>query len=138
MKPLFALAVLTAFLPLAASAETEVTPGLWSYQATFALGPIPMQDNGTHCVGPDMAEASYQSLFNDINPNCEIIEDGYQADGYHFTLACTGEPEGQLKGRLAVNGDSAQLNATGWTAAQETRMPVILSASAKKVGASCS
>lgn len=138
MKAMLALVALPLLFPLAAAGEGEVTPGLWSYRANAALGPIPTRDTGTYCVDTDMAEASYQSLFNDINPNCRVTEDGYGADGYHFTLACSGEPEGQLKGRLSVEGDSAQLNATGWTETRETRVPVILSASAKKLAATCS
>ncbi|MEQ8558779.1 MAG: DUF3617 family protein [Henriciella sp.] len=140
MKPLHSL-VLPALLVLSglpAGAETDVTPGLWSYEASAALGPIPMRDQGTRCVDPKMAEASYESLFNDINPNCQITDGREASDGYHFTLQCAGGPDGMLSGRLIVGGNSASLSATGWTGAGENNVPVILSASAKKLSPSCS
>lgn len=138
MKPLFALVSLPLVLTFAAAAEGEVTPGLWSYEANAALGPVPMQDAGTHCVDPQMAASSYESLLNDINPNCRVIDGANQSDGYHFTLRCKGGPDGQLTGLLSVDGGKAQLNATGWTGTQESNVPVILSASAKKLASTCS
>lgn len=134
---LAALAGLSAVLTFSAVAETNVPPGLWAYDASAALGPIPMRDQGTHCVDPDMSQASYESLFNDINPNCQITNGREAVDGYHFTLACSGGPDGELKGRLIVNADDATLKATGWTGARGSRVPVFLSASAKKLAPSC-
>ena len=135
LPALGALACLTA---LQAFAETNVPPGLWSYDASAALGPIPMREQGTHCVDSEMSEASYESLFNDINPNCRVTNGREASDGYHFTLACAGGPDGELSGRLTVDGSEASLNATGWTGAGQGRVPVILSASAKQLAPSCS
>ncbi len=125
-------------LPLTALAEGDVTPGLWSYEANAALGPFPVQDIGTHCVDSDMANTSYEALLNDINDACRVTDGAQQADGYHFTLRCAGGPDGELNGRLTVKGDAAQLNATGWTGSAKQNMPVILSASAKKLAPTCS
>ncbi|WP_169711681.1 DUF3617 domain-containing protein [Henriciella litoralis] len=126
-----------AMLPISASADTNVRPGLWSYQASFALGPIPMQDVGSQCIDPVMAGSSYDALLNDINANCEVTSSSYQTDGYHFKMRCAGGPDGELSGRLTVNGDQAQLNATGWTGTTEENVPVILSASASRVATTC-
>lgn len=138
MHRLIFAACCLAAMPLAVQAEGDVTPGLWSYEASAALGPFPVQDAGTHCVDRNMADASYETLFNDINPACTVTDGAQQADGYHFTLRCAGGPDGELTGRLTVQGDAAQLNATGWTGSPEQNMPVILSASARKLAPTCS
>lgn len=133
-----ALAGLASLSCLAASAETNVPPGLWSYDASAALGPIPMREQGTHCVDGEMAAASYESLFNDINPNCRVTDGRETGDVYHFTLACAGGTDGELTGKLTVEGNEASLNATGWTGTNGSRVPVLLSASAKKLAPACS
>lgn len=138
MKPLIIAAALPFLMPPLALAEGDVTPGLWSYEATTALGPIPMRDRGTHCVDPEMARASQESLLNDINPNCRVINGAQESDGYHFTLRCTGGPEGELTGRLVTGASDASLSATGWTGRADSRVPVIISASATKLRSSCS
>ena len=133
----FCLAGIALVSSLAASADSGVPKGLWSYDASAALGPIPMREQGTHCVDDDMSEASFESLFNDINPNCSLASGAMTAEGYQFTLACNGGPTGELKGRLVVGEESASLNATGWTSAGKNSIPVILAASARKVSGSC-
>lgn len=130
------LSALTLLGP--ASAQSNVAEGLWSYDARYMIGPFPARDGGQYCVGPDMAETSYDALFNQINSRCRVTESDVRADGYHFTLQCAGGPEGVLNGRLIVGGNSANLSATGWTGAGENNVPVILSASAKKLSPSCS
>lgn len=133
------LACAASICPLAASGEaSQVPPGLWSYDASAALGPFPMREQGTHCVDRDMASSSYDSLFNDINPNCTVTDSRQASDGYHFTLQCSDRPEGELKGRLIVGEKTASLSATGWTSAGKNNIPVILSASATKLSTSCS
>lgn len=131
------LAGFALFALLPASADTGVPKGLWSYDASAALGPLPMRESGTHCVDDEMSETSYESLFNDINPNCSLASGTMTAEGYQFTLACNGGPTGELKGRLIVNDETASLNATGWTSAGKNSIPVILAASARKVSSSC-
>ncbi|WP_300375940.1 DUF3617 family protein [Henriciella sp.] len=138
MKTLIAAATLPFLMAPLAFAEGDVTPGLWSYEATTALGPIPMRDRGTHCVDQEMARASYESLLNDINPNCRVTSGGQESDGYHFTLRCTGGPDGELTGRLVTGASDANLSATGWTGTADSRVPVIISASATKLSPSCS
>lgn len=133
--PLFALALLVA--PALAHADRKVTPGLWSYEANAALGPLPMTDVGTYCVDEAVQKSSFEQLLNDINPNCRVTDGAFAGEDYNFKLACKGGPDGELSGKLTVGSSSAQLNATGWTGTVERPVPVILSASAKKVNASC-
>ena len=138
MLRLAALAAAVLVSGLAATGETQVPPGLWSYDASAALGPLPMRETGTHCVDDDMSSSSYDSLFNDINPNCRVTDSREASDGYHFTLQCDGAPTGELKGRLIVGEKTASLSATGWTSAGKNSIPVILTASATKMSPRCS
>ena len=134
---LAACAVLSA-LPAAAVADTAVSPGLWSYQASYGLGPIPMRDEGSQCVSAEMASKSYEALLNDINPNCSVTSSSQQADGFHFSMQCSGGPEGELDGRLIASANEASLNATGWTGTSDNAIPVILSAFATRISPNCS
>ena len=133
--------VLTAaavlFSTSAAVAEPEVTEGLWAYQANATLGIMPVIDSGQYCIDGSQAEASYEDLLNDINPNCSVTSGTYTRDGYNFTLTCTRAPEGVLDGKVSVNGGRATLRATGWTGNNASQLPVIVNASAKKVGSDC-
>lgn len=138
MKALLTAALLPLLAAPVALAQEDVTPGLWSYQANAALGPVPMRDSGTHCVDAEMARASYERLLNDINDSCRVTRGAQRSDGYHFTLRCSGGPDGELNGTLVTDAESASLNATGWTGTETDRVPVILSASAKKLSPSCS
>jgi hypothetical protein len=121
-----------------AFSQTDLEPGLWSYSATYSLGPIPMHDSGNYCVDRDMAETPFQGLFNNINRNCAIASSSYQDDGFHFTLRCEGGPDGELGGVLRVEGDDAQLSANGWTGTARENVPVLLSATARRIAGSCS
>ncbi|MEM5516539.1 DUF3617 family protein [Henriciella sp. AS95] len=138
MKIICACIAVSVLAPVAAQAEESVSPGLWSYEARAAMGPIPMNDAGTHCVDPAFADSSFEAMLNDINPDCQVADGAYEGAGYRFTLQCTGAPTGELKGLLSMSGDTAQLNATGWTGTAESQVPVIVSASAKKLSPTCS
>lgn len=131
-----ALAMLLA--PALAHADKNVSSGLWAYEANAALGPLPMTDSGTHCIDETVAESSFEEMLNDINGNCRVTEGAFAGDDYHFKMACTGGPDGELSGKLKVGESSAQLNATGWTGSAQSQVPVIVSASAKKISAICS
>ena len=122
----------------AALAEPEVTEGLWSYQATATLGIMPIVDKGNYCIKGQQASASFEELLNDINPNCTVTDGTYDASTYAFTLSCTGGPQGRLDGTVSVQGGQATLRATGWTGTIESQVPVIVSASAKKLRPTCS
>lgn len=124
-------------LSFAAPAGAEIAPGLWSYQAQYALGPIPMKDIGTYCLDPDMASRSLDALFNEINDNCRITASEGGTDGYAFTLVCKGGPEGALDGRLQVRNGEAALSASGWTGTAQENVPVILQATARRLRPSC-
>ncbi|MGB3624330.1 MAG: hypothetical protein WA989_00780, partial [Henriciella sp.] len=76
-------------------------------------------------------------LLNDINPNCRVTEGAFDGDAYLFRLACAGGPDGELAGKLTVGETSAQLTAKGWTGTAQRPVPVIVSASAKKLETSC-
>ena len=138
MKPVLALILSSLCLPLTAAAERTAAPGLWSYEVNGALGPIPMQEAGAHCLEEAASDAAFETMLNDINPNCHVSDSESQPDGYHFTLKCQGGPEGEMDGRLNVDGARAQLNATGWTGSPQRPVPLSLSASATRVAPSCS
>lgn len=124
-------------LSFAAPAGAEIAPGLWSYQAQYALGPVPMKDSGTYCVDPDMASRSLDALFNEINDNCKIASSEGGVAGYKFTLVCQGGPDGALDGRLQVGNGEAALSASGWTGTAQENVPVLLQATARRLGPSC-
>ncbi len=130
------LALLAAF-PLMAGAQPDLSPGLWSYDAAYALGPIPLRESGTHCVDEAMAGRSYEALLNDINDNCRITSSDMRSDGYHFTMQCAGGPDGALQGHLSVDKDQAFLNAEGWTGTPQDNVPVSLMASAERISGTC-
>ena len=138
MKALFAAAGLPLCLSFAAAAQGSVPAGLWSYEANAALGPLPIEDAGTHCIEETAGETGVETLLNDINQNCHVTESAVAADGYHFTMTCAGGPDGELDGRLRVEGETAQLNATGWTGNPDSPVPVSLIASARRLAPSCS
>lgn len=138
MKRVTASVLLTLSLSLSAAAERAAPAGLWSYEVSAALGPIPMEDMGTHCLEEAADDEGFETLLNGINPNCHVSDSESRPDGYHFTLTCRGGPEGEMSGRLSVAGPHAQLNATGWTGKPERPVPLSLSASAKRVAPSCS
>ncbi len=138
MKPVLVLILSSLCVSLTATAERTAAPGLWSYEVSAALGPVPMEDAGMHCLEDTADDEGFERLLNDINPNCRVSDSESQPDGYHFTLTCKGGPEGEMSGRLSVEGAQAQLNATGWTGTPERPVPLSLSASATHVAPSCS
>lgn len=130
------LALLAAF-PQLAGAQPLLSPGLWSYDAVYALGPIPLRESGTHCVDEAMAGSSYEAILNDINDNCRVTSSETRPDGYHFTMQCAGGPDGELGGHLSVDQGAAFLNANGWTGTAQDNVPVSLSASAERISGTC-
>lgn len=137
MKYVLTAAAVLFSTSAAAIAEPEVSEGLWAYQANATLGIMPVIDSGNYCLDGSQAEASYEELLNDINPNCAVTSGTYTSDGYSFTLTCSNAPEGVLDGKVSVNGGRATLRATGWTGNNANQLPVIVNASAKRIGSDC-
>lgn len=133
LVPLVSLAALSQL----AAAQPGVPSGLWSYDAIYALGPIPLRETGTHCVDSKMAGSSYEQLLNDINDRCRVTASETRADGYHFTMRCSGGPDGEIDGHLTVGNGEASLRANGWTGTAQDNVPVSLSASATRIAAAC-
>jgi predicted secreted protein len=57
-----------------------------------------------------------------------VTDSDIGADGYHFTLSCHGDPDGELEGRLQLGDDAATLNVTGWTGTAQENVPVVITA----------
>ena len=136
MKTALTLASILLIAP-AAMAEPDVTEGLWTYQANATLGIMPVVDAGNYCIDGAQAEASYEELLNDINPNCTVTDGAYTSEAYTFTLTCKGGPDGQLDGKVSVQDNRATFRATGWTGNKSSQLPVIVNASAKKIATDC-
>lgn len=130
------LAMITV-LPVAGFAQADITPGLWAYEATYQLGPVPLRESGTYCLDQETANTSYETLLNGINDSCRVTSSSEHSDGFHFTMRCSGGPDGEITGNLSVANQEASLIANGWTGTEEENFPVSLSASASKLSSGC-
>lgn len=115
-----------------------VAPGLWQYDGTASLGPASLVDEGTECFEAGESTYSLGDAAASIAPGCALASATQTRSGFDFTIACTGELQGELAGQFTFNQDTAQLTAKGWTGAQDQRVDVSVSASASRIAPSCS
>ena len=139
MKTALTACLIGASLFAAPSIAEDVTvaPGLWSYQASATLGPIPLTEAGSECVDQTEASMSLNDLIRKMNAACSVTRQNAIDGGYSFDVSCSGGPDGTMSGTLLVTDVNLVLDATGYAGAPGNELPVAISGQATRVADSC-
>lgn len=138
MKPVLAGALVAIFLAPGALAErVSFAPGLWAYDGQAVLGAARLADSGRECMAPGENSYDLGEVARSIASGCALTSAAAVEKGYDFTIACTASPKGELAGTITIDGDTAQLSATGWTGAPDMPLSLSVSARATRLADTC-
>ena len=114
----------------------EVNPGLWNWTHQTKLANQPFGESNTECLSEDKASFSLQDFADALGNSCRISNVAPQADGYVFSLNCTGFYTGQAQGSMTkFSDDEIRVSARGNVTLAGVTAPFEFDAKANRVGA---
>lgn len=97
-----------------ANSDVSVEPGLWTWSHETMLFEIPINEQNTECLTPEMAEMTLDDLAKDLDEGCSVSQKSTQGDVTNFTLSCTGRYSGEARGALTkISDQEIKMTANG-------------------------
>lgn len=116
-----------------------VEPGMWTWSHETMLFGIPISEENTECLTPEVASMSLEDFAQDLDEGCsvgDLVKDGNTT---RFTLTCTGRYSGTAEGSFRkISDQQIEISADGLVRlSDDIEAPFSFDARAKRKG-SCS